>query len=163
MDLTPYVTTIEDSLAAAAGAGDEGTRRTAAALTAALDPAVRLAIMNALADLALEVTETLGDRVVELRLEGGDVRIAVSPAPGLDDAADATAGRVEPEGELTRITLRIPESLKSKAEQTAAAQGISLNTWLTRAVQESLRGASHPQAGRAPDIHRQRLRGWVQG
>ena len=47
-------------------------------LGVALAPAARLAIMNALSDLAAEVTAALDDRVVEVRLDGRDVRIAVS-------------------------------------------------------------------------------------
>ena len=78
MDLTPHVTAVEDSLAAAAAAGDENTARTAAALGAALEPATRLAIMNALSELALEVMSALDDRIVELRLEPDEVRVVVS-------------------------------------------------------------------------------------
>ena len=66
MDLTPYVNRLREDLTAAASAGDEQTRQTAGALGAALEPAARLAIMNALSDLAAEVTATLEDRVVEL-------------------------------------------------------------------------------------------------
>ena len=85
MDLSTYVTQLREDLASAAAAGDEQTQRTGALLGAAIEPAARLALMNALADLAAEVTEALGDRVVEVRLDGRDVRVAVS-AP--DDNAD---------------------------------------------------------------------------
>ena len=68
MDLTPYVAQLRDDLATAASAGDEQTRRTAALLGSAIEPAARLALMNALSDLAAEVTASLGDRTVELRL-----------------------------------------------------------------------------------------------
>src|SRR5918998_3200596 len=78
MDLTPYLLQLREDLTAAASAGDEQTRRTAAVLGVALEPAARLAIMNAMSDLAAEVTAALEDRVVEVRLDGRDVRIAVS-------------------------------------------------------------------------------------
>ena len=81
MDLSQYVRQLREDLAAAAGAGDEQTRQTAALLGAAVEPAARLAIMNALADLAAEVTSALGDRVVEVRLNGRDIRVAVSGEP----------------------------------------------------------------------------------
>ena len=97
MDLSTYVTRLREDLASAAAAGDEQTQRTGALLGAAIEPAARLALMNALADLAAEVTEALGDRVVEVRLDGRDVRVAVS-AP--DDTAD------EPEPESARIAVR---------------------------------------------------------
>jgi hypothetical protein len=161
MDLTPYVAELEESLAAAAAAGDDQTRRTAAALAAALQPAARLSIMNALADLALEVTDVLGDRTVELRLEGGDVNVAVS-TPAVEDEAPESPPPLAPGGESARITLRLPEELKDQAERAATAGAVSLNTWLTRAVQSAL------QAGPAASPRRQnerghRVRGWVQG
>ncbi|MFN2536351.1 MAG: toxin-antitoxin system HicB family antitoxin, partial [Pseudonocardiaceae bacterium] len=64
MDLTPYVNQLREDLTTAASAGDEQTRHTAAMLGVALAPAARLAIMNALSDLAAEVTAALDDRVV---------------------------------------------------------------------------------------------------
>ena len=156
MDLTPHITSVEDSLAAAAAAGDENTARTAAALAAALEPATRLAIMNALAELALEVTGALDDRVVELRLEPGEVRVVVSRGPA---DADEPAEPLGAGGETSRITLRLPESLKSQADQAAEAAGVSLNTWLTRSVQESLVGRRRP----ATQQTGHRVRGWVHG
>jgi hypothetical protein len=46
-----------------------------------MEPAARLAIMNALSDLAAEVTAVLDDRVVEVRLDGRDVRVVVGAQP----------------------------------------------------------------------------------
>jgi hypothetical protein len=162
MDLTPYIASVEDSLAAMTAAGDEHTQRTATALTAALEPATRLAIMDALSDLALEVSEALGDRRVELRLESGNVRVAVAPAVALEDEPLAL-GPEDAHGELSRITLRLPERLKTQAEHAAAAGGVSLNTWLTHAVQERLRGSTSRPTGHAGDPTGHRLRGWVHG
>lgn len=82
MDLTLYLSQLREDLTAAASAGDEQTRHTAAVLGVALEPAARLAIMNALSDLAAEVTAALDDRVVEVRLDGRDVRVAVSSPSG---------------------------------------------------------------------------------
>lgn len=83
MDLTPYVASLRDDLAAAAAVGDEATTRAGSSLAAALEPAVRLALMNALSDLAGEVTESLGDRTVSLRLSGREVKVVVDrDAPG---------------------------------------------------------------------------------
>lgn len=64
MDLTPYINQLREDLTTAASAGDEQTRHTAAVLGVALEPAARLAIMNALSDLAAEVTAALAYRVV---------------------------------------------------------------------------------------------------
>src|ERR671928_2144831 len=141
MDIGPYVAQLRDDLTAAAAAGDEQTQRTAALLGAAVEPAARLALMNALADLAAEITAALGDRTVEVRLDGRDVRVAVGPDP----AAEATPPPPPPrasgmEGDISRITLRLVEQIKGQAEQAAAEQGISLNSWLAQAVQGALSG-----------------------
>lgn len=174
MDLSQYVERLREDLTSAAAAGDEQTRRTAALLAAAMEPAARLTVMHALADLAAEVTSTLGDRTVEVRLDGRDVRVAVSVAPGthsdpVDDPVDEPEPEPEPAGpppsrpgvdagDISRITLRLVEQIKSQAEQAAAAQGVSLNSWMAQAVQGALSG-THRRAGRDG----RHLRGWVQG
>ena len=92
MDLTPYVASLRDDLAAAAAVGDEATTRAGSSLAAALEPAVRLALMNALSDLAGEVTEALGDRTVSLRLSGRDVSVVVDRGSSGDGADGFFAG-----------------------------------------------------------------------
>ena len=180
MDLSQYIRQLREDLAAAAGAGDEQTRQTAALLGAAVEPAARLAIMNALADLAAEVTAALGDRVVEVRLDGRDIRVAVSgeppaePEPEPEPAAAHSGFRGfggADSGDISRITLRLVEQIKGQAEQAAAAKGMSLNSWVAQAVQGALSGGGPGGPGRRKgnrddtgkggrDGH---LRGWVQG
>ncbi len=187
MDLTPYVAALRDDLAAAAAVGDEATARAGTALAAALEPAVRLAMMNALSDLAGEVSDTLDDRSVSLRLQGREVRVVVDhpaqhPAPS-DEApsfggffagpasspfvgAGPGASRQErpgapsgpgaggPDvGDISRMTLRLVDQIKGQAERAAAAQGVSLNSWVAQAVQGALR-----DAGRAGSWHDRRRR-----
>jgi hypothetical protein len=167
MDIGRYVAQLRDDLAAAAAPGDEQTQRTAALLGAALEPAARLTLLNALADLAAEVTEALGDRSVDVRLDGRDVRVVVS---------DATAPTPPPyapgpdAGDISRITLRLVEQIKNQAEQAAAARGVSLNSWVAAAVQEALSGNDPRRRGRdrrgerwKDDRGDRRLRGWVEG
>src|SRR3954471_8430498 len=78
MDLTPYIRTLREDLLSAAALGDEETRRAAALLGAAIEPAGRLAIMNALSDFAAEGTAALQTQVVEIKVDGRDVRVSVS-------------------------------------------------------------------------------------
>lgn len=175
MDLTPYVSTLRDDLTTAASAGDEQTQRIAAVLAAALEPAARLAIMNALSDLAAEVTAALDDRVVEIRLDGRDVRIAVTGDPVAEGPPAPPPPPPPPppgpdmSGDVSRITLRLFEEIKAQAERAAATQGVSLNSWLSQAVQGALQG--HGDWGHGWDSRRdrgdrndgRRMRGWVQG
>ena len=169
MDLTTYLQNLRDDLLTAASVGDENARRAAAMLAGALEPAARLAIMNALSDLAAEVTGALQDTTVELRLDGRDVRVAVTrheePAPtsrpddyftkrdaGRDgtppDSGEAGASAddlrhamQDAGGELSRTTVRLFNELKSQAERAASEQGVSLNTYISRAVSDSVRSA----------------------
>ena len=151
MDLTPYIASLREDLATAASAGDDGTRRTAEVLGAALEPAARLAIMNALSDLAAEVTAAQEDHVVDVRLAGRDVQVVVTARSAPQDdprgsdlpPVDDTAG-----GDMSRMTLRLFEQLKSKAEQAAAAQGVSLNTFVQQAVQGALHGKGRGFGGK---------------
>jgi hypothetical protein len=163
MDLTPYIAALREDLVTAASAGDENTRRAAEVLAAALEPAARLAIMNALSDLAAEVTASLDDHIVDVRLAGRDVQVVVTDrgTPHNDPRAeevppvDETAG-----GDMSRMTLRLFEQLKAKAEQAAAAQGVSLNTFVQQAVQ----GALHRKGGfGGKEWGREWSRGWSGG
>ena len=183
MDLTPYVAQLRDDLAAAAAAGDEQTRRTAALLGSAIEPAARLAIMNALSDLASEATAALGDRSVEVRLHGREVRVSVSgadtpedpvtepgPAPsgtgtGRPGSTDVPTGMPfgADAGDISRVTLRIVEQIKAQAEKAAQTQGVSLNTWVSQAVQGALAGAEGRVRGGQDPRDGRHLRGWVQG
>jgi hypothetical protein len=190
MDLSPYIASLREDLATAASAGDDNTRRTAAALSGALEPAARLAIMNALSDLAAEVTASLDDRVVEVRLDGRDVQVVVTgdTSPSQDD--EPRQQEVPPRGafgdatgDISRITLRLLDELKAKAEQAASSQGVSLNTFVAQAVQGALssggRGRKGPWGQGGPWGGQQestkdrddtkggggksQVRGWVQG
>ncbi|HEY6425229.1 MAG TPA: toxin-antitoxin system HicB family antitoxin [Pseudonocardiaceae bacterium] len=175
MDLMPYVNRLREDLTAAASAGDEQTQRTAAVLGAALDSAARLAIMNALSDLAAEVTAALDDRVVEVRLDGRDVRVAVSSPshagprtdspPPFEPGAGPFGDIGDASGDIRRMTLRLIDQLKGQAERAAAEQGVSLNTWVSQAVQSALRGEPWNEQRWTRDDRRgrNRVQGWVQG
>ena len=146
MELSPYVAALRENLTAAAAAGDEQTRTAARVLAATIEPAARLAIMNALSDLAGEVTLALEDRVVEVRLDGQDVQVVVTGAPSDEDhePTDEPPPIAGDPGDISRITVRLLEELKTQAEQAAASRGVSLNSFVSQAVQ----GALHQQMRR---------------
>ena len=178
MDLSTYVTQLREDLASAAAAGDEQTRRTAALLGSAIEPAARLAVMSALSDLAAEVTAALPDHVVEVRLDGRDVRVSVSGQPGADEHEEEQQDEPQQQygfgpfggdsGDISRITLRLVEQIKNQAEQAASQQGMSLNSWLAQTVQGALSGHGR-RPGKPGKPFKQakqdskRIRGWVQG
>jgi hypothetical protein len=141
MDITPYVESLRRDLLAAAEAAGPETRQAAERLAFALDPATRLALMEAISQAAAEITAELPAGSVDVRLSGRDLDFGVHlPAPA---EAAASPPEAEPEeadeGSLARITLRIPESLKTKAEEYAARAGSSLNTWMVNVVRAATR------------------------
>ena len=139
MDITPYVDTLRRDLVAAAEAGGDELKQAAERLAYALDPAARLALMEAISHAAAEITAELPQGSVDVRLAGRDldfvVQVPVEQAPSAPAPPTPPAPPVPDEdGDLARITLRLPESVKARAEDRAAAAGQSLNTWLVNVI-----------------------------
>ncbi len=183
MELAPYVESLRsDLLRAAEAAGPEG-QAVAERLALALEPAMRMALLEALSDSAAEITADLPHAAVEVRLKGREPQFVVSATEPLPDAsaADEPAEPDEDDRSVARVTVRIPESLKARAEEAAAALDQSLNTWIVAAIRRATRGGinidldlggfgmppSPPQrpgpAGFGPGSGRQprRIQGWV--
>jgi hypothetical protein len=135
MDLAPYLDTLRRDLTATAAAGGPDVARAAELLTGALDAAVRLCLLEVLSDAADEITTKLPATTVEVRLRGRQADLVVTE---VERQVDVTVPPSEPTGDVARITLRLPESLKDSVEQSAAAEGVSVNAWLVRAVQSAV-------------------------
>ena len=143
MDITEYVDALRRDLAQAARAMGPETEQAAERIGFALDSSARLALMDALSHAAAEITNELDGASVEVRLQGREpvfVVVGAGPAALSDDtqsirADDTTVMSPDEEGaETSRITLRLPEALKARAEELAAGRGQSLNTWIVGAV-----------------------------
>ncbi len=146
MDITPFVESLRRDLLAAAEAGGEQVRAAADRLGLALDPAARLAIMEAVSQAAAEITAEMPSGSVDVRLAGRQLDFVVETPTATDPtppAPPAAPAGPDPEDEgVARITLRLPESVKARAEELAASAGHSLNTWLVNIV----RAATHAGA-----------------
>src|ERR687889_59127 len=92
MNLTMYSENLRRELAVAADAGGEEARALAERLTAPLESAIRLTLLEALSAAADEITRELAPGSVELRLRGGEPGFVVTAAPRARKAA-AGAGR----------------------------------------------------------------------
>ena len=145
MDLTPYLETLRSDLSAAAAPGGPETTRAADLLGHALEASARLALLQALSDAAAEITTRLHGPVVDVRLRGRDADLVVTQ-PVVEPDIDLPPAPAPPVdgGDLARLTLRMPEALKTHVEQAAAAEGISVNAWLVRAVSVAAGGTSSP-------------------
>jgi HicB family len=158
MNVTPYADRLRQELAIAAEAGGEDARALAERLTAPLDSAVRLMLLEALSDAAAEITSELAPGSVEVRLRGGDPEFVVVPAPE-EPRAPAAA---EPEEAATaRINLRLPEQLKADVEQAAGHERLSVNSWLVRAVAAAVTDEETDRTPRPRGRRGQNYKGWV--
>ncbi|MFD6896288.1 toxin-antitoxin system HicB family antitoxin [Rhodococcus sp. NPDC060086] len=139
MNIDAYTDAIADSVRSAAELGDEQTRRIAAALATAIAAPARLAVLSALSDLAADVSEQLGDRRITVRLDGVDAIVEVHDGPAPEAEATPPPTFEEMTGDISRVTLRLVEQIKTRAEEAAAQNGVSLNSWVGQAVQGALR------------------------
>src|SRR3954468_13907598 len=118
MDLTRYVETLRRELAVAADAGGEEARALAERLTAPLEPATRLMLLDALSAAADEITRELAPGSVEVRLRGGEPAFATTPPATPEPAALPEPPAAPPlpdqdDGATARINLRLPEHIKA--------------------------------------------------
>ena len=174
MNLSMYVDSLRHQLAVAAEAGGDDARVLAERLTAPLESAARLVLLEALSAAADEITRELAPGTVEIRLRGRDPEFVVTPPPGEDvfdevgvdpglGGPESPVGRTEDDdGGMSRLNLRLSDSLKIRIEEAARLEGLSLNAWLVRAAAAALRpdsdtSQSQPRGPRGG----QRYTGWV--
>ncbi len=136
MELQPYVDSVREQLIVAAeSSGDDG-QAIADRMTAGMDAAIRLALLEAISEAANEITLELAPGSVDVRLRGRDpefvLDLPVDHEP--EPQADAAVIPTESEDTAARITLRLSESLKSRIEQSAGRDGVSVNSWLIRTL-----------------------------
>jgi hypothetical protein len=143
METTPHVEAIRGDLASVV-AGDEASVAIAERISRTLESSLQLRLLDVLSEAAMELSEQLPAGHVEVRLAGRDVRLVfVGPPETL-----ASPPSTDDEGGTSRLTLRMPETLKTRAEAAAEAEGLSVNAWLVRAVSAALdRRAERPRRG----------------
>ena len=120
-------------------------------------------LLDALSSAASEITRELAPGSVDVRLRGRDLEFVVAtPRPtdyaDVDEAWSERAVEREITRELaprrhrrrpadtpdlddvstSRTTLRLPDQLKARVDQAAAADGLSVNAWLVRAIGDAL-------------------------
>ncbi|HEY7485448.1 MAG TPA: toxin-antitoxin system HicB family antitoxin [Streptosporangiaceae bacterium] len=191
MDLTTYVDNLRRGLAVAAEAGGDEARALAERLSAPLEAAARLALLEALSAAADEITRDLAPGSVEVRLRGRDPQFVVTPPPA-DESYEHEAGASQPslrnalvssievamgvrpaageepeagdDGGTARITLRLPEHLKPRIDEAAKRAGLSVNAWLVRVVSAAVMPGDQapPSGGRGAGPQTgKRFTGWV--
>ena len=147
MDLSPYLQSVRVGVANASALADEPTQKVAERLGTAIESSTRLALIQALSDAAGTISAELAPSSVELRMVGQDPEFVVSvqtaeaeptlllPEPESGEGDTSESPDDEP---ISRITLRLPQSVKTRVDEMASAEGISTNAWLIRAVMDAL-------------------------
>jgi hypothetical protein len=167
MDLRPYVELLRRELAVAAEAGGDEARALAERLTAPLESAIRLTLLDALSAGAAEITRDLAPGSVHLRLNGRDPDFVVTlpPAdrPVSDDHPLAAPLDAGDKGGTSRINLRLPDDIKTAVDEAAGRERISVNAWLVRVAAAALRSGqgAEPAVGRRGSGRGQSFTGWV--
>jgi hypothetical protein len=151
MQLQRFIDALKADLSVVAELGDESTAEASTRIVFALQASVGMRLLDALSEAALELNEKLPSGHVEVRLSGQDpelVYVSDEPAEPSTAAGD--------EAHTARITLRLPENLKATLEESAGKEGVSVNTWIVRALSRTSAAPSATQS-------RNRLTGYAQG
>jgi predicted HicB family RNase H-like nuclease len=132
MKMSLVVDGLRSDVIAVGEQGDDTVAELAERIAAVLARSAPARILELLSDAATEVSAELPEGRVELRVAGDDLQFSY--------VEDEHAPGGDADGELSaRITLRLSEVLKSRVEEGAARQGVSVNSYIIRALE---RGAS---------------------
>jgi hypothetical protein len=133
--------------------------------------AARTPLERAVYDLMSQMAQAIDQKV------GGHYRVRLAYQPGgLSVEVDEKAGTGEEaqysalEGDVEKITIRIPAELKDLAQQAASKAGTSANTWFVKALARAVRNIDVQTAPPPPRWREgrrggrgSRLSGWIGG
>jgi len=127
MKMSLVVEGLRSDVLAVADLGNDTVAEVAERIAAIVVRSAPSRLLEALSEVAADLSPELPEGRVELRLTGDDVSLAYVGEPPPPAGADA---------QLTeRITLRLSEPLKRKVEENAAGAGVSVNHWVLRALE----------------------------
>src|SRR5919206_1314079 len=135
MEIAQFIEALKQALRELATLGGDELVNAAHRLEGAVKQSARLRLIDALTQAALELSEQVPNGHVDVRVAGQDPQFVFVA----EEQDDRYAPPV-PEGDHARITLRLPESLKASIEAAANNEGVSVNTWLVRALTRAVHG-----------------------
>jgi hypothetical protein len=133
MQTAQFIEALQGDLRELAQLGGEELVQAAHRLEGAVKQSATLRLIDALTQVALEVSSQLPNGHLDVRLSGQDPELVYVEEEGEEPKAQAAE-----DGLTARITLRLPDSLKTTLERAAEMEGVSVNTWLVRALQRSV-------------------------
>lgn len=125
MKMSTFIDRLSSDLKALGKLGGPDLDSAVSRLIPTLEPVLRTRLVEAMATLANEAKGQLPSGRLEARINGEEVELVY--------LQDESASRETPSELNARITLRLPEDLKSRIEKAATKEGVSLNSWLLKA------------------------------
>jgi hypothetical protein len=137
METAHFVEALQQDLRELAQIGGEELVQAARRLEGAVKQSATLRLIDLFTQAALELSEQLPSGHVDVRVAGQEPELVY-----VEEPVPEQQGPPGEDGEQARITLRLPESLKTAVEAAALAEGVSVNTWLIRALQRTAGSAA---------------------
>ena len=148
MELSPYVEGLRRELGSLTRFASDDVVQVAGKLAEALDSSVRLTLLEVLSAAAAEITTKLDDAVIDVRLSVGEPEFVITTVPQhADQPAEPAQDAAADDAGTARVTLRLSEALKARVEAQAAADGLSVNSWIAHAA---IRALESSRPGRGP-------------
>ena len=135
METAQFIEGLQEDLRELAQIGGDELVHAARRLEGAVKQSATLRLIDALTQVALDLSSQLPNGHIDVRLSGQDPELVYVEEKG--EEAPAPSGE---DGLSSRITLRLPDSLKASVERAAEAEGASVNTWIVRALQRAVSG-----------------------
>jgi hypothetical protein len=150
MKMSLVIDGLRSDVVAVGELGDDTVAEVAERIADVLSRSVPGRVLDLLSDAAAELTATLPDGRVDIRVAGDDVDMTY-----VEDEPGPLSAPGEGDDLSARITLRLGEGLKSRLERGAAADGVSVNTFIVRTLERGIAG-NRSRSGRTGN----RLRGY---
>jgi hypothetical protein len=135
METAQFIEGLQEDLRELAQIGGDELVHAARRLEGAVKQSATLRLIDALTQVALDLSSQLPNGHIDVRLSGQDPELVY--VEETSEEAPAPSGE---DGLSSRITLRLPDSLKASVERAAEAEGASVNTWIVRALQRAVSG-----------------------
>ncbi len=108
--------------------GDDTVAEVAERIATLLGRSFPARILDLLSDVAAELSAELPEGRVEIRVAGDDIHLAY--------VEDEHVPPGDIDGDLSaRITLRLSDGLKTRVEERAATEGVSVNSYVVRTLE----------------------------
>lgn len=162
MELSPYVEGLRRELGSLTRFASDDVVQVAGKLAEALDSSVRLTLLEVLSAAAAEITTRLDDAVIDVRLNAGEPEFVITTVPHhAEHATEPAPDMPADDAGTARVTLRLSEALKARVEAQAAADGLSVNSWLAHAAIRTLEESGPGRAQRSRSGIGQRITGYA--